>query len=126
MPREIKFRAWDKKEKIMYKPRTVTDIPLEWGRTYPEGDIFVPRYEFMQFTGLRDSKRAAEYPEGQEIYEGDICKGEYGGVVYENEVIFVEGGFSIRHNNDKFGYCALLNEHESIEVIGNIWEEPNE
>lgn len=38
-----------------------------------------------QYTGLRDSKRTAEYPEGQRIFEGDvvrcgtgrICKVEY-------------------------------------------------
>lgn len=27
-----------------------------------------------QFTGLKDKKRTKEYPEGQEIYEGDIVK----------------------------------------------------
>ncbi len=70
-----------------------------------------------QFTGLRDKN-------GKEIFEGDICRGEYGGIVYENEVVFVEGGFSIRHSNDKHGYCALLNEHESKEVVGNIHDNP--
>ena len=31
-----------------------------------------------QYTGLKDSKRTAEYPEGQPIYEGDILQNRIG------------------------------------------------
>ena len=34
-----------------------------------------------QFTGLRDNKRTEEYPEGQEVYESDLC--EKDGKIYQ-------------------------------------------
>ena len=43
------------------------------------GKVYRHRYEVGpatvgQYTGLRDRKRTAEYPEGQEIYDGDILR----------------------------------------------------
>ena len=70
-----------------------------------------------QFTGLTDKN-------GVKIFEGDIARGKYGSTVYQNEVIFAGDGFALRHSYDQYGYCASLEEHEGLEVIGNIFDHP--
>ena len=70
-----------------------------------------------QYTGLIDKN-------GKKIFEGDIARGVYGGTTYQQEIIFVGGCFALRHTYDRFAYCAMLNEHESVEVIGNIYDNP--
>jgi len=61
--REIKFRAWDKKEKVMHGVLDLHFYPD--GITSFETQNFVDSYELMQYTGLKDKN-------GKEIYEGDL------------------------------------------------------
>ena len=112
--RDIKFRAWDKKEKRMIKKF----LP-DWG------NINQDRYLLLQFTGLCDKN-------GTEIYEGDIVTDIYiNGEYYtgNHEVAFIGSSFCIiikRGINNRHDYIPCLDEAwlERIEVIGNIYENP--
>ena len=74
----------------------------------------------MQYTGLKDSKRTKEYPEGQEIYEDDICIQKFdpfktgeqqkGKAVIEVTRGLVIGGHPVWPHD--------------IEIIGNIMQNP--
>ena len=124
--REIKFRAWDEKNKRWYKDSD-PDCVLEFDGSITQinvvgqydGELF---YSFddkeglilVQYTGLKDKN-------GKEIYEGDIIfhhhrKEEYrlqGVVRYEEQW----AGFYFAENRG-------MNKNTKYEVLGNIYENP--
>ncbi|RIV26720.1 hypothetical protein D2Q93_04165 [Alicyclobacillaceae bacterium I2511] len=71
---------------IEFRGKTITGIWVYGGisiqshgtfindENLPYDDYLVIPETIGQFTGLRDSKRTEEYPEGQRIYEGDALK----------------------------------------------------
>jgi len=123
--REIKFRAWDKAFGKMFEVAelTVREDGL-WART-PFGYLPNQREttgfkvgvscELMQYTGLKDKN-------GKEIYEGDIFP--HRGM---NLVVRYELGAVVGHwfgSNEYIFFDHLANDENDIEVIGNVWENP--
>ncbi|XOS93835.1 YopX family protein [Brevibacillus laterosporus] len=107
--REIKFRAWDKEDKYM-----LDWVLIKLDVEYSINQLLeMNRFEMMQFTGLHDKN-------GMEIYEGDIVLGRSepatGTVEFSYGSIIVDW-----HGPD---IDDLRDYHEFLEVIGNIYENP--
>ena len=122
MNRDIKFRAWYKKSKVIIpwdlisESRTLAFFVNNHNRN-------ISNCVLMQFTGLIDRN-------GKDIYEGDIveCCSGYGGI-FKAEIVFVDGCFEIQEPQGKDGvfrdYLKCLTCNNAVSVIGNIYENPN-
>lgn len=118
MSREIKYRAWLKKEKKMVNVflMSLTEKWIGYQIFYEEEKK--KKFEFsdsenfklMQYTGLKDSL-------GNEIYEGDILWNEYDEEY--GEVIFDEGEWKLLESNISQNLFSML---DVVEVKGNIYE----
>lgn len=113
--REIKFRAWDKENRIM----RFAAMGKTSGEFSPESGLINLEYMFewddvypiMQFTGLKDKN-------GKRIYEGDIIFPDYWdkrAIVKWNDSVT---GF-YPFNMGDYSVCS-----DELEVIGNIFENP--
>ncbi len=108
--REIKFKAWDKEQKVMF---AIDAEQFVAGHDFFNNDRFIP----LQYTGLLDKS-------GVEIYEGDIIKD--GDVI--GEVRYDTPSFDFEPNNKKdkhyfsLGWSYNSEGQPLFEIVGNIYE----
>jgi uncharacterized phage protein (TIGR01671 family) len=129
--REIKFRAWDTERKKFVTPEDAEEAYINWENNYLVKHCTLT---LMQYTGLKDSKRTKEYPEGQEIYEGDICELDGGGERTSKMKVGFENGCFVVYPDwlkekkaiELKWYTDWREEIMTIEVIGNIYENKEE
>ena len=120
-----KFRAWTEEGKVMYYdvyPFKDNTLLLSYDEiSFDE----VPASDFilMQSTGLKDKN-------GKEIFEGDIVKYKSGCNTYTEEVAYDKNfaGFGVKDAkaNVVFTFWEIAEDISltSLEVIGNIYENP--
>jgi uncharacterized phage protein (TIGR01671 family) len=120
MTREIKFRAWDKVDKIMIEWSELRK--LHASLSYIEESERLDARIMMQYTGLKDKN-------GKEIYEGDIVEWKQLNTWHKNNVYWLGSGFYA----DTSEWKEDLNEPTTIslisalgcEIIGDIYSNPD-
>lgn len=149
MNRELKFRLWNIEDKVWDNPALLevfnddgTLEPYEYSVKAGElNPLYIPKenYVIQQYTGLKDKN-------GQEIYDGDVIKvdtfdsndkkstitesvvwGEYGDDEYVDKLeCWMMGGYPLSSVAKSWGvrYNASETESGSLEVVGNIFENP--
>lgn len=132
--REIKFRAWDKKNKVMHdrvqagcNQQNISFVCHSvWDKDLKEWVHFDDYCgEIMQYTGLKDKN-------GKEIFEGDIIKLSYLSSLDNNEKVSLykveemqNGYYAIKEVTDKQrGDSGLFLHFKRCEVVGNIYDNP--
>jgi len=106
--REIKFRAWDKKEK-KWLENGFLQIDLDgslWKWMMGWDKVSADEVRIMEYIGHKDI-------DGNEIYEGDILLEHF---EYPDGVKFIMGDI---RNVNRFGI-----DFEKTQIIGNIYENP--
>ena len=126
--RELKFRAWDKKQKRI---RQIIRIEFPFGKIEGLSKISMDdnylKWEYardliiMQYTGLKDKN-------GKEIYESDYIKWEIQrGRFIVSEVIFTRGEFCVRSGGLVWGCgnsCSKDGQLGDVKIVGNIYDNP--
>lgn len=118
--REIKLRAWDKKQKQMSGVFTLVDL-TQYEHTFERMFRHLARFKdliWLEYTGLKDKN-------GKEIYEGDLFWWDWHSEPILRVVEFYNGGFVARDAIDHIIPMEHLGNFllkTQVEVIGNIYE----
>ena len=128
--KEIKFRAWDEEEGMIYG---LNKIFLEYDGHKGNPERLFQTIPLMQYTGLNDKN-------GKEIYEGDIIStyqqvprktisDKFQKITQIGEVIYEAPSFSIILQNKEIktylgNWIDFDDFAEPYEIIGNIFENP--
>lgn len=133
--RELKFRVWNIEDKRWDNPAILEVFtsegvlePFQYIKSGKLNPLYIPieNYVIQQYTGNKDKN-------GKEIYEGDVIKekhyGDWGdtdnydyiGVVYWSSL---GCGFRTLPKPDISCNGNIFTENNTIEVIGNIFENP--
>lgn len=120
MNREIKFRAWNKKEKYMEPVDDLQMFSNQLSIGMLSKDYFLGKddVELMQYTGLHDKN-------GKEIYEGDILR-----IIVNNNiekicaVEFKNGIFGVMFSKQRELTAFPHFYNTTFEIIGNIYDNP--
>lgn len=135
--REIKFRAWNKKNQRMsywgndfdYITRRHTgEIELIYANAGGDPQTYIDDFELMQFTGLLDKN-------GKEIYEHDLLyfKGQKVFCFYDDTRAIFSWAMVSEYDLWKLGHSPVgvfgidelsRENNDELEVIGNIYENP--
>lgn len=114
--REIKFKAWIVKDRVMFFSDSLISDFFIWLKDWEKQKS---PYILMQYTGLKDKN-------GVEIYEGDLLrlydntKGNFE-VVFRNSYI---GGWVLTERSNQEWLSLGARSSQNIEIIGNIHENP--
>ena len=127
--REINYKVWDGKKMhtpadvLFFKDGALAHVD-NWELAEYEGPGWTllsesdnPKLRFLQYTGLKDKN-------GKEIYEGDIARdisGKVAVIVYSPPSFFAQFKGELWDINTKGSPVEMV---ECIEVIGNIFENP--
>lgn len=116
MAREIKFRMWDNEQKCFYTDGFSIDMDgYRWHDDNDNSHDFGDRFSLQQYTGLKDKN-------GKEIYEGDITyhsAHEVQSIITWHDTHICFAGFD---KGTPYYYQVI--DEKSLEVIGNIYENP--
>jgi uncharacterized phage protein (TIGR01671 family) len=125
--RIIKFRAWDTQTKIMHYELAEGEFFDGIHPTFVLHYRFPPhdqRFALMQYTDLKDKN-------GKGIYEGDIIRiivgtqpRTIGAVTYSGWQYLVTMEVAGNEKTSWFGFNSEDGDPARIEVIGNIYENP--
>lgn len=119
MNREIKFRVYISKYKILDTPDIINFNTQEV--KYDSDYYSLDDIELMQYTGIKDKN-------GKEIYEGDIVliRIDKTNILHKTIVKFKHGAFiaDIIGDNDYIYLFHFGFNKDDFEVVGNIYENP--